>query len=161
MAEDNGKTKSANRPRIRATRCKNPICSETFEPVNKDHLYHTVACKNAFHKLARQEGEKRLLLGETMVDDVIRKQMDTKETVKASVLRILIQHHPQIKNWQIAQAHSLHCMSGLQRLRELSADGKVWYEFDHKNNFYFIYTSKAKLKKAYIEELKRGNNGRT
>jgi hypothetical protein len=55
----------------------------------------------------------------------------------------------------IERAHPKHEMSGRRGLRFLKADGLVDYTFDHKNDSYVVITTKAVLRRAYIEELQK------
>lgn len=78
--------------------------------------------------------------------------MNTKGiSVKKAVLKTLINYYPKVKNYTVERAHPKHTMSGLQRLRELRADGVVEYEFDKQTNSYLIHTPIKSLRMSFIE----------
>lgn len=72
-------------------------------------------------------------------------------SVKKAVLMVLINEYPKVKNYAVEKAHPKHCMSGLQRLRELRAEGVVEYEFDKQTNSYLIHTPIKSLRMSFIE----------
>lgn len=72
-------------------------------------------------------------------------------TVKKAVIMTILNHYPRCKNHLIAAAHSGHSLSGLQRLRELKKQYKIYYSFDcSKNEYDFSITPKE-----YIEHINR------
>lgn len=79
--------------------------------------------------------------------------MKKHKTVKQAVLEVIIKYYPKVPNYKIATAHPEHPMSGLQRLRELSARKEVFYYFDRATNNYRILTALSVIKR-YLEKMK-------
>jgi len=73
-----------------------------------------------------------------------------KISVRQSVLQVLIENYPNVKNHLVHQAHPLHPLSGSQRLRELRKEGIIDYTFDRMTNTYKILTPKDDLLTAYM-----------
>lgn len=155
MRDTSKGTNAARHPVYGQRQCKNPSCGATFTPVNKDHEYHSKTCKNEFYKLARLEGERRLLGKPAKKGGVLG--LAAKETCRAAVLRILHECAPVVENWRIERAHPDHEMSGTRFLRFLKAEGVVSYTNNKKVGTYKILTGKRALKKAYIKELNQGD----
>jgi|GEM_PF-2699401 len=74
-----------------------------------------------------------------------------KPTVKMMVLKKLIDHYPQIKNYTIEYEPPKLVLSGCRRLRELYKEGIVNYRYDAKTKSYIILTPKEQLEEAYTK----------